>query len=85
MRVRVFVFVPMYVRLRMCVRNYVCLPFVSVCACVIESVRVCVCMCVRVCVRACVCLCAYVCFRVYFFVCVSCVSVFVCVCVYVSV
>ena len=35
-RMRVFVFVPMYVRLRMCVSSCVCQPFVSVCvrACV---------------------------------------------------
>ena len=31
-RVRVFVFVPMFVHFRMCVSACVCLPFVSVCA-----------------------------------------------------
>ena len=42
MRVRVFVLVPMFVCLRMCVSACVCLPFVSVCACVRVPVRVCV-------------------------------------------
>ena len=42
---RVYVFVPMYARLRRCVSACVFLPFVSVCACVNVSVRVCMCVC----------------------------------------
>ena len=48
-RVRVCVFLPMYVRFGMCVRAYVCLPFVSVCACVRVRVRVCSFVCEGVC------------------------------------
>ena len=43
--VRVYVFLPMFERFRVCVSACVCLPFVSVCACVRMSVRVCVRVC----------------------------------------
>ena len=38
--IRVYVFIPMYVRFSMCVIACVCLPFVRVYACVLVSVRV---------------------------------------------
>ena len=71
---RVCVFEPTYVLLRMWVRECLCLPFMSVFACVS----------VRVCVRTYVCLCASVCFRVCVFVRV-CLRECVCGCVYVNI